>query len=221
MGLHHFDRSGRLVTWQGAATWHVSDDINAGMSIAREAVLPLRGPAPLRQFNRVLDIGAVGPGFFSDGLRAFTDFLTRPTHRARIEAGASRLADGNRQAFVYAHYQIPFATGVRQWTVLRPNVFMETFDGKQPAYFSPKRHLTLGTMIHTIRQYPHWDVELEVNPQVLRTDGATGIAGHGMLNLNIRTGRATIGAGTFVFYDGLADYLQWRFGGRVTVPIGR
>jgi hypothetical protein len=76
-------------------------------------------------------------------------------------------------------------------------------------------------MLHTIRRYPHWDLELEVNPQVLRTDGATGVGGHGLVNLQMTRGRARFDLGTFVFYDGLEDYLQWRVGGRVTIPVGR
>jgi hypothetical protein len=199
----------------------VNDDARAAISLARQPILPLVGPTPLRQFNRVLDVGSVGPDFFSDGLQVSAEFATRPSHRARLEAGLERLRDGNRQTSLYTHYQMNLTSTPRQWAVLRPNVFFETFDSKRDAYFSPRRHLTIGTMLHVVRRYPGWDVELELNPQLLRTDGATGFGSHGVLNLTRRLGHATISGGTFVFYDAVDDYLQWRVGGRVTIPIRR
>ena len=220
-GLHQFSGAADLATWEGTATWHVSDEVRAGATIARVPLLPLAGPTPLRQFNRVLDLRAVSPNVSADAVQGFTEFLTRRTHRVRAQGGAERLADGNRQAFAYGHYQLPVATGVRQWTVLRPNVFYERFARKSPAYFSPSSHLTLGTMLHTIRQYPGWDLEVELNPQLLRTEGMNGFGGHGVVNLTLRKGRTTMNAGTFLFYDGLENYLQWRAGGRVTVRVGR
>lgn len=221
VAFHQFDRGGDLLGWQGTATYHLTDDAEAGVSFSRQPLLPLAGPGPMRQFNRVLDIARVGPGFFSDAVRAFGEFISETAHRARIELGAERLQDGNRQAQAYLHYQIPVTLGVRRWTVIRPNAFFETFDTRQPGYFSPKRHLTVGTMLHTIRHYPHWDLEFEVNPQLLRTDGATGVGGHGLVNIQIVRERARFDLGTFVFYDGLEDHLQWRVGARVTIPLGK
>lgn len=221
IGIDRFSRADSLVTWRGAATYHLADDAVVGLTAARQPMVPLEGPLPLRQFNRVLDVAAIGPGFYSDGIRLFTDFLTRPTHRAHLEGGVERMQDRNRQVYAYAHYQVPVASGVRRWTVLRPNVFFESFLEKRPSYFTPRHHLTLGTMLHTIRQYPHWDLEVEINPQVLRTDGRMSFGAHGLVNLGIRVGRVTVAGGTFVFYDGLEDYLQWRAGGRITIPLKR
>jgi hypothetical protein len=221
LGLHQFAGSPDLISWRGTATWHLTDDARAALTFGRRPVLPLFGPTPLREFNRVLDASGVGPDFFSDGLQVVAEFLARPFHRARLEAGVERLGDRNRQRWLYGHYQLPLSSSARQWTVLRPNVYFETFQRNLDSYFSPGRHLTIGAMLHGIRQYPQWEIELELNPQILRTDGATGWASHGVLNLKLRAGRATLDAGTFVFYDGLQDYLQWRFGARVTLPIRR
>jgi hypothetical protein len=76
-------------------------------------------------------------------------------------------------------------------------------------------------MLHTIRQYPRWDLELELNPQFLRTDGVNGLGAHGIFNVAVKVRRISIGGGAFLFYDGLEDYLQWRVGGRVSIPVGR
>ena len=183
--------------------------------------LPQFGPSPLRQFNRVLDIAAAGPGFFRTALRGFAEFLTDPARRARLEVEAARLEDGNRQTLAYAHYQIPLADSLRRWTVIRPNVFFETFQSRRHSYFSPKHHLTIGTMLHTLARYPHWDLEVELNPQWLRTDGANGWGAHGLVDARFTRGRTTADVGAFLFYDGLEDYLQWRVGGRVSVRLGR
>ena len=220
LGLHRFGGDSRL-SWAGTATWHVGDDLRVGFTGARQPVLPLFGPAPLRQFNRVRDLAALGPAFLTDIVRAFAELPAAADGAVRIEAGAGWLQDGNRQRHVYAHYQVPVASGLRRWTALRPNAYFETFDAERPAYFSPGRHLTLGTMLHTIRQYGAWDLELEMNPQMLRTDGTTGFGGHGLVNVRVRGRRATAEVGTFLFFDGLDDYLQWRIGARVSVPVGR
>ena len=107
------------------------------------------------------------------------------------------------------------------WTAIRPNVFFETFRDRQLAYFSPRRHVTLGTMLHTIRRYARWEIESEINPQLLYTDGDLGVGGHGLLNVGARLGGASLSGGAFIFWDGLEDHLQWRVGGRISVPLAR
>jgi hypothetical protein len=76
-------------------------------------------------------------------------------------------------------------------------------------------------MLHAIRRFARWHFETEINPQLLRTDGAFGAGGHGLLNLGARIGGVSATGGVFVFWDGLEDHLQWRVGGRVSVPLGR
>jgi hypothetical protein len=221
LGFHDFSRGRDLLSWSGVATWHVTDGTLGGVAATREPLLPLAGPAPFRQFNRMLDMAAAGPGFFRTALRGFAEFLTEPGHRARVEVEGARLEDGNRQALAYAHYQLPLTDSVRQWTVVRPNVFFESFQSHRDSYFSPKHHLTVGTMLHSLVRYPHWDLEVEVNPQLLRTDGINGWGAHGLVDARFTRGRTAADVGAFLFYDGLQDYLQWRVGGRVTVKLGR
>ena len=72
-----------------------------------------------------------------------------------------------------------------------------------------------------IRRYARWEIESEINPQLLFTDGATGPGGHGLVNVGKKVGRASLAGGAFVFWDGIADHLQWRVGGRVSVPLAR
>jgi tetratricopeptide (TPR) repeat protein len=220
VGLDAYDRAADFVNWRASATYEPVSNRVLGLVASRHALLALNPRRELRQFNRVLDIDAIGPGFFAHGISGFADLMTRGSERTRIELGWEGLQDGNARTFAYGHYQIPLTTGVRHWSVVRPNLFAEMFRDKRPFYYSPSSHLTLGTMYHLITQYPRWSFEFEMNPQLLYTEGVIGFGAHGLVNLDRRIRRVRVGAGTFVFYDGLENHVQWRVGGRITVPLG-
>jgi predicted Zn-dependent protease len=220
-GLRQYTRGSDLVTWRASGFYFFPNDATAGATFSRQPLLDLNGLPELRHFNRVLDVGAIGPGFHTESVSGFFDALISGNSRIRAESGFEKLQDDNSRAFLYLHYQIPISTRADQWFVVRPNGFFEMFREKLGAYFSPRRHLTLGTMLHLIKRNSRWEIESEINPQLLFTDGATGFGGHGLLNLSRKVGQASVGAGVFVFYDGLYDHVQWRAAGRVTLPLGR
>ena len=132
-----------------------------------------------------------------------------------------RFQDTNSRTFAYLHHQIQFESSARAWTALRPTVFFETFQRKSSFYYSPQRHTTAGTMLHMFRRRDAWEVEWEVNPQLLFTDGAFGAGAHGLFNLTARVRGALLSGGAFLFWDGLEDHLEWRMGGRVSIPLAR
>jgi tetratricopeptide (TPR) repeat protein len=219
-GMDLFDRARDLFTWSAQATYYRLRGSLAGLSVGREALLPLAGDT-LRQFNRALDIGLIGSAFHLHSLRGFIDRMTGDARRLRAELGVDAFEDGNRRVSSYLHYQIPIASDARTWVAIRPNLYFESFRDARAAYFSPGRHLTAGLMLHGTRRYPRWHVELELNPQWLRTSGADGFGIHGLLGAGASVGQVSFSAGAFVFYDGLEDYLQRRVAGRITIPIGR
>jgi hypothetical protein len=221
VGFDQHDRAPDLITWHASGVYFLSDRTTFGLDGRREALLPVNARPELRQFNRVMDLQAVGPGFYGDLFRGIVEFAVRNEHGARAETGFEKLRDGNRRTFAYVHLQIPTTSSARTWAAIRPNVFFETFRNNQLAYFSPRRHVTLGTMLHAIRRFAGWQIESEINPQLLFTDGATGLGGHGVLNVGAKLGTTSLSGGAFVFWDGLQDHLQWRLGGRVSIPVGR
>jgi len=219
-GVDQFDRAADLLTWRAQATFYRPGGSVGGLSIAREPLLPLAGDT-LRQFNRVLDMAAIGPAFHLHALRGYIDHVSGDARRFRVEAGVDAFEDGNRRVSSYLHYQIPIASGARQWMAIRPNLYFEAFRDGRAGYFSPDHHLTTGLMIHGMRRYPRWHVELELNPQWLRTAGANGFGAHGVLGAGATLGRVSLSAGAFVFYDGLEDYLQRRATATIGVALGR
>jgi hypothetical protein len=218
-GFDHFDRAPDLFNWRAQATLFRTAGSMSGISAAREPLLPLSGDG-WRHFNRALDIAALGPGFHLHALRAFVDRVTGSARRLRIEAGLDAFEDGNQRISSYAHYQIPLPTDARTFIAIRPNLYVETVRDHRAEYFSPDRHLTAGVMFHGIRRYPRWHVELELNPQWLRTSGSNGFGAHGLIGGSATFGRVSLAGGAFLFYDGLEDYLQRRVTGRITVAIG-
>ena len=218
-GFDHYDRAPDLFNWRAQATYFRAGGSMAGLSAAREPLLPVSSDT-WRQYNRALDIGALGPGFHLHAMRAFIDRVTGSARRLRVEAGVDAFADGNRRASSYLHYQIPVPTDAQTFVAIRPNLYFETFRDARPEYFSPGRHLTTGVMVHGIRRFPRWHVELELNPQWLRTSGTNGFGAHGLIGGGATFGRVSLSAGAFLFYDGLEDYLQRRVTGRVTVAVG-
>jgi Flp pilus assembly protein TadD len=221
IALSQYDRGTQQVAWQANGMYYFANDTVIAMEFAREPLLPLRADQELRQFNRVLDLRATGPDAHIKALRGLLDLVARENRRVRVETGLEKLHDGNRRAFSYVHYQIPVQTDTRRWTAIRPNVFFETFRENPSAYYSPQQHFTLGTMLHAIRRYGRWNLESEVNPQLLHTDGATGFGGHALMNIGARLGGASLAGGAFIFWDGLEHHLQWRLGGRVSIPLAR
>jgi hypothetical protein len=221
MALHKFDRAPNLVTWQGSGLYYLTDGHTIGVDISREALLPINGRLELRQFNRVLNVERLGPGFFGDVFRGIVELAAGDSRRAHIEPGFERFEDGNRRTFAYFHFDLPTNSSGHTWSVIRPNVFFESFRDHQLDYYSPQHHLTIGTMWHMIRRYARWQIESEINPQLLFTDGATGPGGHGLFNVGAKVGPASLTGGAFVFWDGLEDHLQWRLGGRVSIPLAR
>ena len=221
MALHRFDRAPNLVTWQGSGLYYLTDGHTIGVDISREALLPINGRLELRQFNRVLNVEELGPGFYGDMVRGVVELAGRDSRRAHIEPGFERFEDGNHRTFAYLHFDLPTKSSGHTWSVIRPNVFFESFRDRALDYYSPKHHLTIGTMWHMVRRYARWEIESEINPQLLITDGATGPGGHGVFNVGAKVGPASVTGGAFVFWDGLEDHLQWRLGGRVSIPLAR
>lgn len=221
LGLSQFDRASDLITWQGSGLYYPAEGATIGLHVSREPLLPVNVRRELRQFNRVLDVQETGAGFYGDLFRGLVELAAPNDGRTRVETGLEKFQDGNRRTFAYVHLQIPKTRSARVWTAIRPNVFFETFRDNRRSYFSPKRHVTLGAMLHTIRRYARWEIESEINPQLLFTDGATGVGGHGVFNVGATLGPASLTGGAFVFWDGLQDHLQWRVGGRVSVPLAR
>ena len=219
-GFDQFDRAADLFTWRAQATVYRLGGSFGGLSIARAPLLPLTA-GEMRQFNRVLDLGVIGPAFHLHALRGFIDHVSGDARRLRVEAGVDAFEDGNRRVSSYLHYQIPIASDARQWMALRPNLYFEAFRDTRAAYFSPGRHLTTGMMFHGIRRYPRWHVELELNPQWLRTAGRNGFGSHALIGAGANFGRLSLSAGAFVFYDGLEDYLQRRATATLSVAVGR
>src|SRR5437868_11148810 len=86
--------------------YFLTNDATAGLTLSRQPLLDLNGLPELRHFNRVLDVGAIGPGFHTDSVSGFFDRLTRGNSRVRAESGFEKLQDDNSRAFLYLHYQI-------------------------------------------------------------------------------------------------------------------
>ena len=75
---------------------------------------------------------------------------------------------------------------------------------RQPVpLLQPAAHVTIGSMLHTIGDSPNGRSSLEINPQLLYTDGATGLGGHGLMNVGVKVGTTSLTGGAFIFWDGL------------------
>lgn len=143
-----------------------------------------------RLFNRITDLSQMHPDLILNQFSAFADLVTRPEHRLRAEAGFADDSDNNSRVWGYAHYQLPFP-GSRdaRWAVIRPNIYLERVRKDNEAYFSPRSHVTAGIMLHAIHQYERFEVEAEINPQLLWTkdedkDRSTEAGIHGLLRIS-------------------------------------
>lgn len=179
-----------------------------GLEGRRESIWQEHNRFDVRLFNRVVDISRMHPDMAINKLHGFVDAVTLPEHRLRVELGAEDFADDNFRHWAYGHYQIPILRSVdRQWTVLRPNVFYESVREDRDAYYSPDTHVTLGMMLHAIRDFEQFTLEGEVNPQLLWTrdqdrNRSTDLGIHGLLKLSLKLGQDwRVGLGGFGYMD--------------------
>ena len=178
-----------------------------GLELRRESMWNEHNSFDARLFNRVIDLNRMSPDLAVDKLHVFADLVTFPEHKLRLNGGLESLEDGNFRTWGYAHYQIPVLWSRNEhWTVIRPNAYVESMAEQKPGYFSPKSHVTVGCMMHTIQEFSYLDIEAEVNPQLLWTadqtkkaDTAAGI--HGLLNLTFKLGDVRFGVGGFGYTD--------------------
>jgi hypothetical protein len=206
---------------RAAGRYSFSDATVIGLSVNRESLLSLHDGREPREFNRIIDLAGLGSGLGVSRLEGFLDLRDQNDRYLRGSGGEEWYEDGNRRSFLSVHYQVPLKADTTRWVVIRPNAYVETFSSSSQFYFSPRSHVTIGTMVHAVFTKPRWKLEAEVNPQILRTDGATGLGAHGLTSLTVRFGPVLVGGDAFVFYDDLVRYRNWRAGGRVTIPLRR
>lgn len=189
-----------------------------GLTGYREPLLGGHEDQDPRLWNRIIDLAALGPSFAINGGKAYGDWPVSDERRDRVWAqlGAENYEDGNLRGIFYAHYQLPLRNGPENWTVLRPNAFVEAFkDPDNPDYFSPRTHATVGLAGHTVQQRGRFRLEAELNPQVLVTNGNVGFGVHGLLDASVQIGPANVGISGFAFYDSNDDYWLARAMARV------
>jgi Flp pilus assembly protein TadD len=220
LGQERYDASDRAIGRAAARYWF-SDAIVAGLSVNRESLLSGRDSSDPREFNRIIDLAGLGSDLGVSRLEGSLDLRDQGDRFVRGSGGEEWYEDGNSRRFLYLHYQVPVKTDTTSWIVIRPNAYVESFTSTSPFYFSPRSHVTLGMMVHSIFTHPRWTFESELNPQVLRTDGAAGFGAHGMMSLTVHFGPVRAGSDAFVFYDDLVRYRLWRAGLHVSIPLGR
>ncbi len=213
---------GNIVTGSVLARKHFDDTSALSLIGTRESLLSPHDEGEPRAWNRIIDLKRLGPAFAVTGGRVALDKFLREAagDRLFVELGAQNYEDGNLRGTFYGHYQLPLDERPGSWTVLRPNAYFEAFKHPdQPAYFSPKTHASVGTMLHTIQEHGRWRVEAEANPQMIVSDGDVGPGVHALLDVSVQVGRARVGVAGFVFYDGNDDYWLARAMARVVVPF--
>jgi len=200
---------GDIVTGSAGARRYFTGGSVLGIVGYREALLGGHEDLDPRLWNRIINLGALGPSFAVNGGKVFGDWLLSEERRDRawVQLGAENYEDGNLRGIFYAHYQLPLRNGPNDWTVLRPNAFVEAFKhAHEPDYFSPETHATMGVAAHTVQRHGPFRIEAELNPQLLVTDGDPGFGVHGLLEVSVRVGPADVGISGFSFYDSLDAY---------------
>jgi Flp pilus assembly protein TadD len=211
---------GDVVTGSFGVRRFFADGSVLGLTGYREPLLGGHEDLDPRLWNRIIDLGALGPSFAINGGKLYLDQLLREDTRDRLwlQLGAENYEDGNLRGILYAHVQLPLRTAPDDWTVVRPNAFVEAFKRVDvPEYFSPTTHATVGLAGHTIRRRGGLRLEAEVNPQLLVTDGQPGFGVHALLDASVDVGPANVGVSGFAFYDGIDDYWLARAMARVEV----
>lgn len=217
-GFEAFDEGGDAVVGGVSGRYHLGD--GSAFELEARRLTPwseFDDPEP-RRFNRVRDLEALGPAFRIDRARGGADVrLGGPDFRWRVDGGLADYDDGNTHGSLYTHLQLPLHGAAGPWTVLRPNLYLESFADSVPEYFSPDGLASAGLALHTIRRAGTLRLEGEVNPQLQWTDRGVDPGISGVLDLRVPLGsRTSLRGGSFLFAQ-TDDYWLVRafFGGSV------
>jgi len=221
IGGEHYSQAGSLMVGSAGVTKYFEDNSSAGVRTYRQSFWSPHDLRDPRQFNRVLDLAALGPAFHVNGVSGFLDRRTGLMQQAFIDAGFERFQDDNTHQYTYGQYQFVMSDRQDRWGALAPNVFWERFDRGSPLYFSPNQYVWLGGMWHEVRRGAPWRLEVEVNPKVTWYDSKAGFAINGLLDATHEFGPLTVGGGAFLLYDDRSDYWAWRLAGQVGLRLGR
>jgi tetratricopeptide (TPR) repeat protein len=186
-------------------------------ALSRETWWSGQEDADPRQFVRVSDLTTLRPAGPIQGGAVSLRAPIGTDMQLRIEAGGRDHAGLSRQAFAYAHAQIPILDMPGRWLALRPNFYFETFDRTRPEFFSPESYISVGAATHAVTTEGRWRVEAEANPHVSWDSGQLGVGGSGLLDLSRSLGRFEVGVGAFLFHLPSKDYWQWRVPFRIGV----
>lgn len=200
------------------AKYIFDNESNVGAEAKRESMWAEHNKFDTRLFNRITDMTKMSTDMAVDKARVFTNIVTFPEQQFHAEGGLDAMEDGNIRKWAYAHYQVPVLwSRDKHWTAIRPNFYVESCDQQKPGYFSPNSHITTGIMLHTIQEFEFFELEAEVNPQLLWTrdktkKGKTQDGIHGLLNIAYKYKNFRIGVGGFAYAD-TDDY--WLYRGNV------
>lgn len=197
------------------ARYHLNDGSTIGAWGSRESFWTDQDGRDPRTYNRLVDLSQLrSRDFHMDRAGAYADLRLDQRSSVYVEGGGDHYEDDNHRAWGYAQYQTEVLdSGPGRWTALQPNVYAEFTDRRDPAYFSPAHHVSLGAGLHTIRDfqraYGTWTLEAEVNPQGLLTDDRAGVGAHGALDVSLHRGDWVVGLGGFGYAD-TQEYWLWR-----------
>lgn len=187
------------------------DDSSIGVGLTHETIWTAHDSPDLHRYHRITHLAQVEPAFARTDLRLLIDKrLGDGGHFWQATIGGDVYSDNNSRIWGYTHLQQPLIERPGRWVALKPNLFYEGFSNSEDAYFSPEHHISLGLIFQGVEQLGCLAVDLEVNPQLLVTDGETGWGGHWHLKLTTEWRHLFAGGGIFGFYDHNDDYLLWR-----------
>ena len=204
---------------QGIRTF--ASGVETGVRLERGTLWSAHNTFVPRGFNRVTELGLVGPDFRVHSAGGHLVLRGTSEWETRVEAGIAHFQDGNRHLHAYAHRQIPLVSRGGRWLALRPNLYLESFREDIPGYATPSGSGSLGLSLHGIGEWPSGlRLEADLNPNLLWVDDEGGPGGSGLLDLSVPLGRTRLGAGIFGYLREPEDYSLWRFTTRVRIPLG-
>lgn len=191
------------------------DDSSVGVGLTHATIWTDHDSADLHRYHRITRLAEVEPAFARTDLRLIADKrLGDGGHFWHTVFGGDVYSDNNSRLWGYTHLQQPLMERPGRWVAVKPNLFYEGFSNAEDSYFSPEHHFSLGITGQAIAQIGPAAVDLEINPQLLITDGEAGWGGHWHLKLTTEWRHLFAGGGIFGFYDNNDDYLLWRMVGQ-------
>lgn len=209
-----------MPAWNGTARYAWTEGGSVAVRSSRQTPWSGDPSRELMRFNRVNDLAGVGAAFDAVTFGGELNVPLGARRGIRADLATREYSDGNTSRDLFLQFQQVVANG-STWVAVQPHVYVERWAHASSAYYSPDQHVTTGVTLRAIGRQGIWTFDTGVTPQLLASNGRTGVGASLTGGLRAQIGGASVGANVMLFDDRRYSYNLRRVVADVRIPVGK